>query len=647
MFMVVSWSIIVRMVVVIIKLWVSLMTVMILNHRFFMVMNMGHNWRVMSGVVFIVVLVMVKVLIMMVIVMVDMLVVRSLVMLDMLNVVVDWLVVDNFMVHFMMDWLVVYLMVWGFMVYLMVWDLMVIFLVVYWGMVHFMCINMVWNIMVSIIHMTGLVDIVYMAWLKVGFMVTPCIMMITWVVILMVANFMMIVMSPGVMMSWLVVPVTVDIVMISPSTIMLIMFSMIVVFSMMVVMLIMVVPGKITVVMMRNIPVALIVTLIMMVDVMWLVVVMVVELMMGLVVSWIHHMVRLLVVMGVMMVIRVISSMVVVMLDNVVSWVVVMGIPMGVMVLSGMWIKEIEMSIVFMSAISYIVVYIVVYFSMYWGMNWSMMFWSMCNWVCVNMCSSMSRMEWNCMGWRSVHWCMNWNMCNWVWCDVWGLMVHNWVSGCVYIVTITKVGINTICICVTSMVSWCSVMILSSVVVSVMRLVVGFMSMSVCIMMASIPIIMTVMWGIVTMCGMQFTVTVSIMMSISVMVIMVIHWLHFQDQVTARCVHIGWIENRRVSFKSTRCLMPSSAIKGIKIVSPVKDEITGLFVICEDFNVVVKHVPWHVDWVETISPRVESWSPEVHSQRLSFVHKCNRGIIVWNVADFHAIDCPADVVWCP
>ena len=336
--------------------------------------------------------------------------------------------------------------------------------------------------------------------------------------------------------------------------------------------------------------------------------------------------------------------MVVVMLDNVVSWVVVMGIPMGVMVLSGMWIKEIEMSIVFMSAISYIVVY----FSMYWGMNWSMVFWSMCNWVCVNMCSSMSRMEWSCMGWRSVYWCMSWNMCNWVWCDVWGLMVYNWVSGCVYIVTITEVGLNTICICVVSMVNWLSMMILSSVVVSVMWLVVGFMSMSVCIMMTSIPFIMAVMWGIVTMCGVQFTMSVSIMMAKSVMVvIVVIHWLHFQDQVTARCVHIGWIENRRVSFKSTRCLMPSSAIKGIKIVSPVKDEITGILIIVEDFNVVVKHIPWHVDWVETISPGVESWSPEVHSQRLGFVHKCNRGIIVWNVADFHAIDCPADVVWCP
>ena len=143
-------------------------------------------------------------------------------------------------------------------------------------------------------------------------------MMITWVVFLMVANFMMIVMSPGVVMSWLVMPVMVDIVVISPSTVMLIMFMLTVVLSMMVVMRIMVAPGKITVVMMRNIPVALIVMLVMMIDVMWfsmnrvvdfmlmevvwphimLVVVVVVELMVGLVVSWVDHMMWLLVVMG-------------------------------------------------------------------------------------------------------------------------------------------------------------------------------------------------------------------------------------------------------------------------------------------------------------------------------------------------------------
>lgn len=66
----------------------------------------------------------------------------------------------------------------------------------------------------------------------------------------------------------------------------------------------------------------------------------------------------------------------------------------------------------------------------------------------------------------------------------------SWVSGCVHIVTFTEVSLKTIGILVLSMMSWVSVMIFSSVVVSVMRLMLGFVSMSV-----------FMMWGTVTKCG--------------------------------------------------------------------------------------------------------------------------------------------------
>ena len=359
-------------------------------------------------------------------------------------------------------------------------------------------------------------------------------------------------------------------------------------------------------------------------------------------------MVVMLFMMRIMVFIGVVTAMVVVMLYDMISWVVIMGIPvLSGMMLDSMWVEESIVISVLMGAVSHIVVYFMVCFSMHWCVNWSMnwsvywsvywsVFWSMGNWVrnwmvCIR---DMSRMKWSCMVWCSVYWCMRcWSVCS----DMWGFMMGNWVSSCVDIMTSTKVGINTIGISVMSMVSWVSVMMVSGVIVSVMRLVVSFMSMSV--IMTSVPIVMT-------MCGVQIVTMCFIVMS-SMVIIVMVHWLHFQDQITARCVNIGWIENRRVSLKSTRCLVPSSTIEGIKIISPVEEELTSLFIICKDFNIVVKHIPWHIDWVESISPGVESRRPEVHSQGLCFVHKLDRRVVVWDVADFHAINCPADIVWCP
>lgn len=93
--------------------------------------------------------------------------------------------------------------------------------------------------------------------------------------------------------------------------------------------------------------------------------------------------------------------------------------------------------------------------------------------------------------------------------------------------------------------------------------------------------------------------------------------------------------------------MPSSAVEGVKVISPVKDELSGVLVVVEDLNVVVKHVPWHVDWVETISPGVEGWGPEVHSEGLVLLHELDGGIGGRDVADLNAVDGPADVLWGP
>ena len=130
-------------------------------------------------------------------------------------------------------------------------------------------------------------------------------------------------------------------------------------------------------------------------------------------------MVVMLFMMRIMVFIGVVTAMVVVMLYNMISWVVIMGIPvLSRMMLGSMWVKESIVISVFMGAVSHIVVWFNVNWCMNRYMNWSV-FWSMWNWVCYwmrvfimvwsSMCGSMSRMKWESMGWRSVHWCMRCN----------------------------------------------------------------------------------------------------------------------------------------------------------------------------------------------------------------------------------------------
>ena len=131
------------------------------------------------------------------------------------------------------------------------------------------------------------------------------------------------------------------------------------------------------------------------------------------------------------------------------------------------------------------------------------------------------------------------------------------------------------------------------------------------------------------------------------MIIMVIHWLHLQDQISSRCVDIGWVENGRVCFKSTRCLMPSARVKCIEVISPVEDKFSSGLIVIENLNVVIEDVPWHVMWVEAITPGVESRGPEVHSEGLGLLHKLNGGITGWNMADFMSVNSPRNVIWGP
>jgi len=48
--------------------------------------------------------------------------------------------------------------------------------------------------------------------------------------------------------------------------------------------------------------------------------------------------------------------------------------------------------------------------------------------------------------------------------------------------------------------------------------------------------------------------------------------------------------------------MPSSTVEGIEVISPVEDKFSSCLIVVEDLNIVVKDIPGHIDWVETITP---------------------------------------------
>ena len=74
------------------------------------------------------------------------------------------------------------------------------------------------------------------------------------------------------------------------------------------------------------------------------------------------------------------------------------------------------------------------------------------------------------------------------------------------------------------------------------------------IIVSRIPIIVVAMISNVVVSIVVFSnVETVVFMSMmeSMMIVMMIHWLHLKDQVATRCVYIRWVENGRVSFKST------------------------------------------------------------------------------------------------
>ena len=90
--------------------------------------------------------------------------------------------------------------------------------------------------------------------------------------------------------------------------------------------------------------------------------------------------------------------------------------------------------------------------------------------------------------------------------------------------------------------------------------------------------------------------------------------LHLEDQVAAACVDIGRVEHAGIRLKFTTSLGPARAIEGAEVISPKELKLIVCWLVVEDLHIIVKDVPWHINWVESDAPSVECGCPEVHPQ---------------------------------
>ena len=153
----------------------------------------------------------------------------------------------------------------------------------------------------------------------------------------------------------------------------------------------------------------------------------------------------------------------------------------------------------------------------------------------------------------------------------------------------SEVGVDAICVLVVSanvvlwivMVSLC--VVVRSVVVGLVVLVVVVGIWVVGVVVSRVPVVMVS--SIVVLSHMETMIAVPVVESM--VIVMMVHGFHLQYQVSSRRVNIRWVENGGVCLKSARSLVPSARVKGIKVISPVEDELTSSLIVIENLNVVV------------------------------------------------------------
>ena len=129
---------------------------------------------------------------------------------------------------------------------------------------------------------------------------------------------------------------------------------------------------------------------------------------------------------------------------------------------------------------------------------------------------------------------------------------------------------------------------------------------------------------------------------------MVIVCFHLENEVSAMNESLFCTESCAIMIKcSIVTFVPSMDIERVKVILPMEIKSVCRVIVCVRFNVVIDTVPWHVNWMESMSPRVKGWRPEVHHDRLALVHILNSWIFVCDSSDFMAIKTPGNVIWMP
>ena len=113
-----------------------------------------------------------------------------------------------------------------------------------------------------------------------------------------------------------------------------------------------------------------------------------------------------------------------------------------------------------------------------------------------------------------------------------------------------------------------------------------------------------------------------------IMELVVLVRLHLEDEVSTLYECLRFTERSAIVVeRSIVTLMPSCLVKCVEVVLPVEVESICGVVVGVGLNVVVEAVPWHVNWVEAMAPCFKGRSPEVHHERLPFVHVIDSWVI--------------------
>ena len=75
-------------------------------------------------------------------------------------------------------------------------------------------------------------------------------------------------------------------------------------------------------------------------------------------------------------------------------------------------------------------------------------------------------------------------------------------------------------------------------------------------------------------------------LDLNILVIVMV-WLHLQDEVSTTSVSIGGVEYACVLLEPAGGLVPLATVEVIKVITPVELELIMFWVVCEDLNIVV------------------------------------------------------------